>query len=180
MLTGVDARRYLDARHVALSTDEVRVVTAYSVDSRPVNMPLRGFSPSGSRKPPTPHELLHALEEGAFIEDAIDRQEPLDRVVTTWRAVGPSRLREYLHRPEAVYPAFQSSSTNRKHVGKTYMRGDDHRLLRITLPIGARVLHLPSVGDGGTLKAEDEVLMRQQSMLRIDAIRDEFIEVTLL
>lgn len=177
---GDDARRYLAARHVALTAVEVEAATAYSVDSAPVNMPLRGLSPSGSGLAPTDEELLHAVSQGNILDAAIGKQVPLDEAVVTWRAIGPKRVVEYVAAVVIADPAFQSSSTNRTFVEEHYLTSDEHRLLRITLPLGVRVLHMPSVGDGGTLKAEDEVLMWHDSILRIDNIGDEFIEVTLL
>jgi hypothetical protein len=164
-----DARAYLVLRHRPIGAARAAAVTRYSdggglPGSDPVNMPLRtgvlGF---------------RAAREVALLDCAIALQVPLDRTLVLWRAIGPNGL-ERLRRG-GVDHGFTSASTSRAHVEAAYMR-EGSRLLMVEVLRGSRVLHMPSVGSGGTLGLEDEVLIGRGAMLQVERERgDGIIEV---
>ncbi len=179
-LKGDAARSELSSRHRALTPEQTAAVTRYSdgkdADGNPlpdlpgssrVNMPLRRLEPLDE----------DVQEDVNLLDAAIEGQDPLDRDLILWRGIGPNGLDRL--RAGGVDDGFTSASTSREHVEANYMR-EGSQMLLVRIPRGSRVLHMPSVGEGGTLKEEDEVLIGRGTTLRIEHEgADGVVEVTI-
>lgn len=157
-LVGDNARSTLADRHVDLDEDQQDAVRRYSdgegePGSNPVNMPLRTGELSDE-----------AAADVALLDSAIEAQLPLEQDLILWRGIGPNGIDRL--RTGGVDHGFTSASTSREHVEANYLR-DGSQLLMVRVPAGRRVLHMPSVGEGGTLSVEDEVLIGRSATLQI-------------